>query len=154
MQRRTIVAILLIALPALALAATGTVTLTRLGSRGAERVEIEWTTDQASGTVRETLGLDGYLERVVFVPDNDGASTPTANYDVKLMDASSFDLLTSAGLNRSQTATEEAIFFPGTGTTATTGTQRYNIGPVELQIDNASTSPSTGSGIIRMYLRR
>ena len=149
-----VLAVSLVVIGAAAIAATGTVTVSRLGDRYAQRVRIDWTSDQATGTVRDTLGLDGYLERAIFVPDNDGASTPTANYDVTIDDVGEFDWLSNSGLDRSATSVEEEMFFPATGSSATTGTQRYNVGPLDLKVDNASTSPSTASGTIYLFMRK
>ena len=151
-MRRALLAIALLCLTASVALAVGTVRVSRLGSFGIERVDLDWTSDVTSGTVRQTVALDGYFERLVISPDT--ATSITLGYDVRLVDANGVDVLTSAGVNQSATAAEHFVFFPATDATITTGTQLYNVGPLQLQVDDASTTPNWGGGRVRVYLRR
>ena len=85
----------------------------------------------AGGQVLATIdGLDGYIERVVFVPGT-GDDAPSANSDWILKDQYGIDALAGDGENRSATLTQSVTAyqtrndtdhsFPNVGTMTVTG---------------------------------
>ncbi len=60
--------------------------------------------------------------RLEAMETNPGTTSPTANWDVTLVDDAGFDLLGGAGANRSATATERALPVVGTGVVGTAPT--------------------------------
>jgi hypothetical protein len=157
MMKRWIIlsALLLSATAALAVTATsGTLTVSRAGTPGGlERTDLYWTTEIHSGAVRATVAaFDGTPERVTFVPDDSTTSTtPATGYDVRLLDLSDRDVLSSAGIGLSDTAETDAI--TASETTITTGTLLPAIGPLTFEVDDAGTTP-TRAGTLRIYYRR
>lgn len=94
----------------------GTVSVTRTNKRLGDTgkriniVAIAWTADAADGSVPDTTiqSLEGYVLKGITNP---GGTAPTANYDVKLLDATETTVDGLNGLleNRSATATETAV---------------------------------------------
>jgi len=148
-------ALLLATTAALAVTATsGTLTVIRAGTPdGLERTDLYWTSEIHSGAVRATVAaFDGTPERVTFVPDDSTTyTTPATGYDVRLLDLSSRDVLSSAGVGLSATADKDAL--TASETTITTGTLLPATGPLTLQVDDAGTTP-TRAGTVRIYYRR
>lgn len=140
---------------ALAVTATsGTLTLTRAGSRGeVERADAYWTTEIHSGVVRASgLGIDGEILRVTFVPDDSTTYTiPAAGHDVRLFDVSGIDILSSAGIGLA--ASDDRDRITASETSITTGTFLPVVGPLSIAVDDAGTTP-TRAGTVRVYFRR
>lgn len=140
---------------ALAITATsGTLTMTRAGSRGeVERADTYWTTEIHSGVVRGSgLGIDGEILRVTFIPDDSTTYTiPAAGHDVRLLDVSGIDVLSSAGIGLA--ASDDRDRITASETTITTGTFLPAVGPLSIAVDDAGTTP-TRAGIVRVYFRR
>lgn len=89
----------------------GTATWTRSDRpRGMFRYAVAWTST-AGGAVSgnaETVAV-GYLTAVEFVP---GATTPSADYDITLLDQHGFDRLFGEGADLSASAAKMRMFDP------------------------------------------
>lgn len=132
--------------------ATGTVTTTYLektASRsGLRRLKIAWTST-TGGAAGDTIQLDGYVTRVVFVPS--ASVAPTALYDVTLLDDGGVDVLSGQGANLSATVPNDVCptMSAKDGTTTATAT-RSVLGDHVLAIANAG---SAKQGTIYIYLK-
>jgi len=127
---------------------TGTITVAKQGrSDTINRLTIDWLSDASGNGLATVTELSGTVERVVFNPD-DGATSPTASYDITLTDVDSVDILNGKGANLSQTATTSVTAMATDGTTprpmATSG---------DLTLTITSAGAARG-GIIRIYFRR
>ena len=96
---------------------------------------ITWTSSD-TGDATGTVTLDGAIVRVVTNP---GATAPTDNWDLTIIDADGIDILATEGLNR-DTATSEQIF--------PTNTPFHN-GDVTVTIANAG---DTKDGVVTLYM--
>ena len=75
------------------------------------------TADAAAATFPATAITDKIEGRLLDLATNPGATAPTANYDITLVDQHGHDVLESVGLNRHTTTTEKvAVVYSGTGT--------------------------------------
>src|SRR6478735_9624325 len=72
-----------------------------------EAISCAWTSD-GSGNQTQAIQVNGVILRVVTDP---GATAPTDNYDVTLVDDYGLDLFAAQGMNRDATASEH--FCPG-----------------------------------------
>lgn len=108
---------------------------------------ITWTSDAGGDAIASLGPLVGELVRVVTNP-SDGATSPTASYDVTLTDQDGIDVLAGRAADRSATASES--FTPMSGDT-TTSTPMALAGTHTLTVDNAGAARS---GVLRLYLRR
>lgn len=103
-----------------------------------ERVTIPWTSD-GSGNYTESMVLRGWLVEIQTDP---GATAPTDNYDIKLKDSNSVDVLADLALNR-DTATTEFIPTPGSGITIL----KYLNGTYTFDVSNAGAA-KTGTAVL------
>ena len=83
----------------------GTLTVAYGGEKKLQTVTVDWTSD-ASGDADVLVYMEGAIVRVVTNP---GATAPSANYDITLVDADGFDLASSNLLNRHTSTTEQWI---------------------------------------------
>jgi hypothetical protein len=108
---------------------------------------VDWLSDSGGNVTASIDELRGTIERIVFNPD-DGATSPTNNYDMTLNDQDGIDTLNGKGANLSQSTASSTISTEGDGTTnipmAVSGT-------LSLAITNAGNAKG---GIIRVYIRR
>lgn len=127
---------------------SGSLTLTVDGSGvkdGAlQMATLDWLSDASGNVVATTNKIEGTLERFVFIPD-DGATSPTANYDVVVNDVNSIDVLSSKGANLSQSATTQHNTFD-----ASAVLPMACKGTLTLSITNAGNA---NGGVIRIYWR-
>lgn len=90
----------------------GTLTVTRDPRRApnegkkVERISIAWTSDASGNADVSITNLYGFLIKAVTDP---GATAPTDNYDITLVDENSIDAAESALLNR-DTANTETVY--------------------------------------------
>ncbi len=71
----------------------------------AHTIKITWTS-ATDGSVVQSFDIDGAIMRMVTNP---GATAPTDDYDITLVDADGVDLLAGEGANR-DTSTSEQVF--------------------------------------------
>ena len=91
----------------------------------------KWTCAWVGGTTGDvpattsTKPIQGYLYKLITNP---GATKPSANYDVTMVDPQSFDVLHGAGYNKSTSDTECAHVWhtSSTGTTYTIGASYHH----------------------------
>ena len=108
-------------------------------------MDIAWTSD-SGGNFTSNVKLDGLIIKVVTDP---GASAPTDNYDVTLVDEFGLDLLAGQGANRDTTNSE--MFCPGIVVTDGTNTSVMPMshkGTATLTIANAG---DTKNGTVSIY---
>ncbi len=96
-------------------------------------ITITWTS-ATGGAVVQSFNMDGALVRMVTNP---GASAPTADYDITLVDADGVDLLAGEGADRHTTASEQ--LFPAN--------TPYHVGAVDFTIA-AAGDEKTGTCIL------
>lgn len=136
---------------------SGTLSLTHVWSNNPiESYSLAWTSDASGNVVATVPGLDGWFERIATNP-GDGATSPTANYDVTLTDADGADVLTGKGANRSQADVEQFVSLIGNGTGAHGLTSANDYRPVAVLGDHTLTIASAGnakSGVLKIYIRR
>lgn len=127
----------------------GTVTITReplvsKHGREVEKVKIDWVADAADGSVPETSisGLYGYVMKAITNP---GATAPTDNYDVELIDPddATIDALAAALANR-DTANSEQVYPTVTGATIPI----FLAGSYTFKLTNNAVNSATGSVIL------
>lgn len=85
----------------------GTVTIThyQLGA-AVRRIQVDWVADAADGSVPATA-LPAFEGRILALTTNPGATAPTDNYDITLVDAEGADRLQGVGANRDTANTEQ-----------------------------------------------
>lgn len=85
----------------------GTVSATKYEASGIGIIIIAATGDASNGTFPDTAlpAFGGYLLALITNP---GATAPTNNYDITLIDADGLDRLQDVGGNRSSTNSQEA----------------------------------------------
>ena len=114
-----------------------------------ELITLVWTSD-ASGNATVTVpNVIGEIRRIVTNP-SDGATSPTADYDVTLKDADAVDVMVGQGANLSQSANKS---FYGV-TTDAISSQYIPItvyGDLSLAVTNAGNAKK---GTIKLYLRK
>lgn len=102
-----------------------------------------FTGDDANGTV-PTLAIaipaDAQIEAI---STNPGATGPTDNYDITLLDSFGMDRLSSAGANRDTANTETAVVSGG-----------YWLGGESLTLTVAGTSVNSATGAIQIVYRK
>lgn len=91
-----------------------TFTLVESPQGTARKIIVDWVSDSVTGGASgaTTFEINGTLEKLVTDP---GAITPTAAYDITMLDEEGLDVLQGVGVNKSATVTEEArIVYSGT----------------------------------------
>jgi hypothetical protein len=118
LRRSLLLAVIVTLLPALALAAAGTATITETNFGMVKKVVWSWTsgTGAEGGTVTSTT-TNAYDGEIISLTTDPGATAPTDNYDVEILDAGSEDVLLAAGANR-DTANTEHVTSATLGATA------------------------------------
>jgi hypothetical protein len=85
----------------------GTVTITHYQLGGAvRRIQVDWVADAADGSVPATA-LPKFEGRLLALTTNPGATAPTDNYDITLVDGEGADRLQGLGANRDTANTEQ-----------------------------------------------
>lgn len=110
-----------------------------------KKLSTSWTS-ATDGTVTATLNFAGRILRVVTDP---GATAPTDNYDVTLVDGNGVDLFMGRGVDRDTANTEQ--FCPGLPITDGTTT---NVVPVTHYGDATLTIANAGNtkiGVVIIY---
>jgi hypothetical protein len=132
--------------------AVGSTSVVRKALPNGELVVVSFVGDASGGTVPDrSLGLYGYVEKVVTNP---GSTGPSANYDITLGDPSdsALDALASALLNR-HTSTTEQVYPRIAGTIGTVSSFKpFLSGQYTLAIANTSVNSATGT--IEIYLSK
>jgi hypothetical protein len=121
----------------------GTVTVSyevkNVGDKKLKIVTASFVADAADGSIPNTTisGLYGYLVKVITNP---GATAPTDNYDVKLLDAqdSTVDALADAALNRDTANSEQVV----------PSVAPILAGDYTLNITNNSVNSATGTVLL------
>jgi len=147
---------------AVSFAATTSGTVTVYESEGpyGGSVMWDWLSDASGNVVDDSAAFAGRITRVTFNPDATTTS-PTANYDMDVVDIDSVDVLLGAGANLSQSASECIFYNANSGAFASsTVTQTVdtdhtalpwsvvNRGKLTLTITNAGNAKG---GTVRMY---
>lgn len=84
----------------------GTVTLTHYALGNVRRINFSCVADGADGSLPATA-LPKFQGTLLALHTNPGATAPTANYDITLIDGDGLDRLQSVGLNRHTTSSEQ-----------------------------------------------
>lgn len=84
----------------------GTVTVTHYAVGLIRRIQVDWVADAADGSVPATA-LPSFEGRLLTLTTNPGATAPTDNYDITLVDAEGADRLQGVGANRDTANTEQ-----------------------------------------------
>ena len=88
----------------------GTVTLTQTqvraagAGRGITKYSFDWTSDASGNATCAVPNMQGWLVKLVTDP---GATAPTDNYDITLVDENSIDALAGTGADRDTANTEQ-----------------------------------------------
>jgi hypothetical protein len=128
----------------------GTVTVTRTEIKTKykgdliEKITIDWTADAADGSVPNT-SIDSLYGYVVKALTNPGATAPTSNYDIKLLDPddSAIDALAGALDNR-HTSNSEQVYPTASGAQIPV----YLCGSYTFNLANNSVNSATGTVIL------
>jgi hypothetical protein len=92
----------------------GTVTITHYAVGRVRRIQVDWVADAADGSVPATA-LPKFEGRLLALTTNPGATAPTDNYDITLVDDEGADRLQGLGANRDTANTEQVpIVYSGT----------------------------------------
>lgn len=84
----------------------GTVTLTHYQIGNVRRINFSCVADASDGSFPATA-LPAFEGRLIGLHTNPGATAPTANYDITLIDGDGIDRLQGVGANRSTSASEQ-----------------------------------------------
>jgi len=94
--------------------AASTVTFEHFRSAGFGRIIATCTADSTDGSYVATA-IPVFTGRLLLLRTNPGATAPSANYDITLVDADSIDRLQGVGANRHTSTTEEvSVVYSGT----------------------------------------
>lgn len=110
------------------------------------RIRIEWTSDDAAGTISKSIGHVNGL--VIGLETKPGATTPDADYDVTLEDELGYDVLEGLGADRSNSVAEKEVILKE----CTIGANNYAAHPavcnnLTFKVANAGNS-KTGTAIL------
>ena len=100
------------------MAATGTATYTEEISGSVKLVTCDWTSAASGGSVTENASTKYYTGKVIYAAFEPGATTPSDNYDVTVLDKNSNDILNGLGVDRSNAATVYVDEYDGLGAVA------------------------------------
>lgn len=125
-----------------------TVTRTRVG--GLEKISAAWTSE-SDGSQTQSIPIGGAIVRVVTNP---GATAPTDDYDLTLVDEDGLDLFMGLGANRDTANTEQ--FCPGLAPkdgviTAAAAIPIVYIGNATITLANAG---SAKIGVVVIYVQK
>lgn len=96
--------------------AVGTVTVTQKRIGNVRQVIAAIVASSTDGSVPDTI-LPAFEGKLLAFATAPGATNPTANYDITVVDQFSYDVLEGVGANRSASAAQKAaIVYSGTGT--------------------------------------
>lgn len=125
----------------------GTLTVTRdprvmpNSGKVCERIVVDWTSDASGDADVSIANLYGWLVKIVTDP---GATAPTDDYDITLVDENSVDALASLAVNRDTANTEQVypvasganvpIFLCGTHTFTIANAGNAKVGRTVLYI--------------------
>lgn len=84
----------------------GTVTITHYQIGNIRRINFSVVADASDGSIPDTV-LPKFQGRLLALHTNPGATAPTANYDITLVDGDGLDRLQGVGLNRHTTNSEQ-----------------------------------------------
>ena len=84
----------------------GSVTISHYTIGNVRRINFSVVADAAAATIPDTV-LPKFQGRLLALHTNPGATAPTANYDITLIDGDGLDRLQSVGLNRHTTSSEQ-----------------------------------------------
>lgn len=84
----------------------GSVTVTHYELGVVRRIQVDWTADAADGSVPATA-LPAFEGRLLALVTNPGATAPTDNYDITLVDDEGADRLQGVGADRDTVNTEQ-----------------------------------------------
>ncbi len=84
----------------------GTVTLTHYQIGNIRRINFAVVADAANGSIPDTV-LPAFQGLLLALHTNPGATAPTANYDITLVDGDGLDRLQGVGANRHTTSSEQ-----------------------------------------------
>ncbi len=108
---------------------------------------LDWLSN-TTGTLTATLPeLHGSLYRVTTKPD-DGATSPTADYDVTFSDEDSYDLLLGLGANRSASTVQSLAPIFGDGTN-----KAFPVVFGGITTLSVAAAGAANGGIIRLYIK-
>ena len=82
----------------------GTVTVSEITLGSVKKITWAWTTDSNGDADKVTS--EGYSGEIILLTTDPGATAPTDNYDVVVLDADGEDVLLGAGANRDTLNTE------------------------------------------------
>lgn len=85
----------------------GTVTLTHTTLGNIRRINFSVVADAADGSIPDTV-LPKFQGRLLALHTNPGATAPTDNYDITLIDGDGMDRLQGVGANRDTANSEQA----------------------------------------------
>lgn len=136
-------------------ATSGTLTTTKVESRGRIEVVYEWTSTSGGAvtvSLPDAVAVYGYLQQIKTIPD--GTDAPTADYDIVLEDEDGYDLLLGQGADRHTSNVETVNFDLANDTVFTTSTLSQTVdtsttyvpwavpvqGDIVLKITNAGDS--------------
>lgn len=86
----------------------GSTTVTHYTLGHVRKIVVDFVGDAATGAIPATV-LPVFEGRLLELTTNPGATAPTDNYDITLVDAEGIDRLQGVGLNRDTANTESAI---------------------------------------------
>lgn len=129
---------------------------------GLQMVTFTWTSNSSGAVTNNDAVVYGKIVKVAFDP-GDGATSPTANYDVTISDSLGSDLLLGLGANKSQSAVETLNFVQNSTIFSTTTLVQavntnnyfypwcsYCFGTLTLGVTNAGASKQ---GVITLYVQ-
>jgi hypothetical protein len=110
------------------------------------RIIVDWVGDSADGTVPDTV-LPVFDGRLFELTTNPGATAPTDNYDITIIDAEGIDRLQGLGANR-DTANTESLPLVYSGSTIHPVISRTDV--LTLKIAGNAVNSAAGR-IILLY---
>lgn len=107
MRRLRLAVLALLVVPSLLWAAVGTATVSERNAGGVKKIVWSWTsgTGAEGGTVTKVTTRE-YSGKIIGLTTDPGATAPTDNYDVQILDADGHDVLLNAGADRDTANTE------------------------------------------------
>jgi len=115
------------------------------------KVIVDWVSDSAAGSVSQ-LSTKPVFGEILRITTNPGATAPTDQYDVTILDEDSVDVALGTLANRA-TATTQTVYptVAGSATTPVSDVRMAVAGRITLTIAAAGNSKN---GRVTIYLRR